>query len=173
MCQRKADPLMRSRRSQSGLENTGTPLIFRGCRASLESAIPAGDMKIVTPSATERNELFKGFARALFKGDMDALYSVVTPDLLWSFHDGVAVTKSLAGRAAIAGHLAEQKAHFSAQHFHDVAYHHSDDLTFMTFRVSETVRATGEQREQRGIERYTFRDGKLATKDVYRKPVAG
>ena len=173
MCQRKADPLMRSRRSQSGLENTGTPLIFRGCRASLESATPAGDMKIVTPSATERNELFKSFARALFKGDMDALYSVVTPDFLWSFHDGIAVTSSLAGRAAIAGHLAEQKAHFSAQHFHDVAYHHSDDLTFMTFRVSETVRATGEQREQRGIERYSFRDGKLATKDVYRKPVAG
>ena len=44
-------------------------------------------------------------------------------------------------------------------------------MTFMTFRVSETVRATGEQREQRGVESYTFRDGKLATKDVYRKPV--
>ena len=58
----------------------------------------------------------------------------------------------------------------STQHFDDVAYHHSDDMTFMTFRVSETVRASREQREQRGIERYTFRDGKLATKDVYRKP---
>jgi hypothetical protein len=41
----------------------------------------------------------------------------------------------------------------------------------MTFRVSETVRATGEEREQRGIERYTFEDGKIATKDVYRKPI--
>jgi hypothetical protein len=41
----------------------------------------------------------------------------------------------------------------------------------MTFRVSETVRATGEQREQRGIERYSFVDGRLATKDVYRKPL--
>ena len=29
-------------------------------------------------------------------------------------------------------------------------------MTFMTFRVSETLRATGEQREQRGIESYTF-----------------
>ena len=43
----------------------------------------------------------------------------------------------------------------------------------MTFRVSETLRASGEQGEQRGIESYSFRDGKLATKDVYRKPVAG
>jgi hypothetical protein len=33
------------------------------------------------------------------------------------------------------------------------------------------VRATGEAREQRGIEVYTFGDGKLATKDVYRKPI--
>jgi SnoaL-like domain len=97
---------------------------------------------------------------------MDALYRVVTPDFRWSFHNGLAVTKSLTGPAAIAEHLAEQKAHFCAQHFHDVTYHHSDDMTFMTFRVSETVRATG---EQRGIESYAFRDGKLATRDVYRK----
>ena len=41
----------------------------------------------------------------------------------------------------------------------------------MTFRVSETVRAAGDQREQCGIERYSFKDGRLATKDVYRKPV--
>jgi ketosteroid isomerase-like protein len=124
------------------------------------------------PSPTEQDELFKRFARALFKGDMDALYQVVTPDFLWSFHDGVAVTKSLQGPEAIAAHLDEQKALLSAQRFHDVAYHHACDTSFMTFRVSETVRATGEQREQLGIERYGFADGRLATKDVYRKPVA-
>ena len=102
---------------------------------------------------------------------MDALYRIVAPDFLWSFHDGLGATKSLAGPAAIGEHLAELKARFSAQRFHEVAYHHADDATFMTFRVSETVRANGEQREQRGIERYTFRGGKLATKDVYRKPI--
>lgn len=123
------------------------------------------------PSRAERDELFKGFARALFKGDMDALYSVVTSDFRWNFHDGLVVTKSLAGPAAIAAHLAEQKALFSAQRFHDVAYHHADEMTFMTFRVSETVRATGEHREQRGIESYRFADGRLASKDVYRKPI--
>jgi ketosteroid isomerase-like protein len=125
----------------------------------------------MAPSPAERDELFKNFARALFKGDMDALYLIVTPDFLWSFHDGLGVTKSLAGPAAIREHLAEQKALFSDQRFHDVVYHHAGELTFMTFRVSETLRASGEQREQRGIESYTFRDGKLATKDVYRKPM--
>jgi ketosteroid isomerase-like protein len=127
----------------------------------------------MAPSPAERDELFKGFARALFKADIEALYRVVTPDFLWRFHDGLAMTRSLADPASIEGHLAEQRARFSAQRFHDVAYHHSGDMSFMTFRVSETVRATGEQREQSGIESYTFRDGKLATKDVYRKPVAG
>jgi ketosteroid isomerase-like protein len=130
-------------------------------------------MAIMAPSPTGRDELFKGFARALFRGDMDALYEVVTPDFLWSFHDGLVVTKSLSGREAIQKHLTEQKALFSVQRFHDVVYHHAGDVSFMTFRVSETVRASGEQREQRGIECYSFRDGKLATKDVYRKPVAG
>ncbi|HEY0566859.1 MAG TPA: nuclear transport factor 2 family protein [Xanthobacteraceae bacterium] len=125
----------------------------------------------MAPSPAERDELFKGFARALFKGDIDALYRVVTPDFLWSFHDGGVVTKSLAGPAAIGAHLAEQKSLLSAQRFHEVVYHHAGDMTFMTFRVSETLRATGEQREQRGVESYTFADGKLATKDVYRKPI--
>jgi ketosteroid isomerase-like protein len=125
----------------------------------------------MAPSPDQRDELFKRFARALFRADMDALYQAVTPDFLWSFHDGLAVTTSLQGRDAIAAHLTEQKAHLSAQRFHDVAYHHAGDISFMTFRVSETVRANGEQREQRGIERYSFADGRLATKDVYRKPV--
>ena len=123
------------------------------------------------PSPIERDELFKRFARALFKGDMDALYQVVTPDFLWSFHDGLAVTKSLRGSDAIAAHLDAQKALLSAQRFHDVVYHHAGDISFMTFRVSETVSATGEQREQVGIERYHFANGKLASKDVYRKPL--
>jgi hypothetical protein len=123
------------------------------------------------PSIAERDELLKGFARALFSNDMDALYWIVAPDFLWSFHDGLAAAKVLAGPKAISEHLAEQKTRFSAQRFHEVIYHHPADASFMTFRVSETLKEGGGQREQRGIERYTFRDGMLATKDVYRKPV--
>ena len=141
-------------------------------RSSRACDVADVDLKI-DPSPARRDELLKGFARALFRNDVDALYRIVVPDFVWSFHDGLLTTKTLAGPAAIREHLAEQKARFSAQRFHEVAYHHAADATFMTFRVSETVRATGEQREQRGIESYTFRDGRLATKDVYRKPIAG
>ena len=98
-------------------------------------------------SYTARDELLKGFARALFSNDMDALYRVVTPDFLWSFHDGF-ITKSLGCPDAIREHLMEQKARFSEQRFHEVVYNHTPDATFMTFRVSETLRQTGERREQ-------------------------
>ena len=125
------------------------------------------------PSFEQRDELLKGFAKALFRRDLDALYSVVTPDFRWSFHDGLSVTKSLVGRAQILAHLDAQKELFSTQRFEDVVYHHCPDLSFMTCRIDETLRATGEKREQRGIELYRFKDGKLALKDVYRKPIAG
>jgi ketosteroid isomerase-like protein len=127
--------------------------------------------QITIPSPAERDELLKTFARALFTNDMDALYKVVAPDFLWSFHDGLAITKSLTGPATIREHLAEQKALYAAQRFHEVVYRHAADMTIMTFRVSETVRGTGEQREQRGVECYTFKGGVLATKNVYRKPI--
>ena len=126
----------------------------------------------MAPTSAERDALFEGFARALFRQDMDALYKVVSSNFVWRYHDGVGVERVLTGRDEILRHLEERKAFFSASRFHDVVYHHLPDISFMTFRVSETVRATGEQREQRGIEHYTFEDGKLATKDVYRKPVA-
>jgi ketosteroid isomerase-like protein len=127
----------------------------------------------MTPTFEQRDHLLKGFAKALFRRDLDALYEVVTPDFLWSFHDGLSVTKSLVGRAQILAHLEAQKESFSVQRFEDVAYHHCPDLSFMTCRIDETLRATGEKREQRGIELYRFRDGKLALKDVYRKSIGG
>ena len=126
----------------------------------------------MSPTPTERDALFSGFARALFKGDLDALYQVATPDFVWRYHDGLAEERVLASREAIRAHIDERKQFFTESRFHDVVYHHLPDLSFMTFRVSETVRSTGERREQRGIERYTFAAGRIATKDVYRKPIA-
>lgn len=122
-------------------------------------------------TTAERDVLFQDFARAFFKHDMDALYRVVSPDFVWRYHDGLSPEVVLTGRDAILKHLNENKALYATSRFHDVIYHHLPDVSFMTFRVSETVRSTGEQREQRGIERYTFECGKIATKDVYRKPI--
>jgi len=125
------------------------------------------------PTFEQRDDLLRGFSRALFRRDLDALYTVVTPDFVWHFHDGLAVTRSLVGRDAILAHLDAQKALFSTQRFEDVVYHHAADVTFMTCRIEEVLRATAERREQRGVEVYRFRDGRLAVKDVYRKAMAG
>jgi ketosteroid isomerase-like protein len=124
----------------------------------------------MTPTPQQRDQLFKDFARALFRGDLQALYQTVSPDFVWSYFDGVSISRHLASREAVAAHLAEQKVTFSAQRYTDVVYHHLPELSFMTFAVSETLRANGAERRQRGVERYTFKDGKIATKDVYRKP---
>ena len=127
----------------------------------------------MTPTAAERDALFQGFARALFRGDLDALYQVVAPDFVWRYHDGVSEERVLSSREAILNHIAERKDFFTESRFHEVVYHHLPDISFMTFRVSEIVRATGERREQRGVERYTFSAGRIATKDVFRTPIAG
>ena len=55
--------------------------------------------------------------------------------------------------------------------FEDVVYHHAPEATFMTYRVTGEVAATGEPFERVGVERYTFNDGRIAEKDVYSRPV--
>ena len=40
----------------------------------------------------------------------------------------------------------------------------------MTYRMTGTEVATGEAFAKVGVERYTFRDGKLTVKDVYSRP---
>jgi ketosteroid isomerase-like protein len=124
----------------------------------------------MVPSVAEREALFKAFSRAFFKADMSAMYETVTHDFIWASHDGRGGVVRLVGREAIAAHIQRSRERAEIR-FSDVAYHHAPEATFMTFRVTETDRATGAVAEQVGIERYTFRDGRIAIKDVYRKPV--
>jgi hypothetical protein len=92
--------------------------------------------QITIPSPAERDELSKTFARALFNNDMDARSKVAAaPDFLWSFHDGLAMTKSLAGPAAIREHPVEQKALYEAQSFHGVVYHHAADMLALQAKI--------------------------------------
>jgi ketosteroid isomerase-like protein len=124
----------------------------------------------MTPSPQERDELLGCFAKALFKRDLNALYTVVTEDFVWKFHDGLTVATSLSGRDAIGRHIASQRETFASQRFEDVTYVHTPEVTFMTCRVEEIERTTGKSRTQHGVELYTFKDRKIAMKDVYRKP---
>ncbi len=125
----------------------------------------------MTPSAEERDAIFKAFGRAYFKQDLDAMYEVVTEDFTWSVVEEGAV-RELDSREAIAAFFAERKGRNRDVRFSDVVYHHAPDATFMTYRITGVHVASDQPFERVGVERYTFRDGRLAVKDVYSRPVA-
>ena len=123
-----------------------------------------------SPSSADRDALFKTFGRAFFKRDLDLMYQAVTPDFVWASHGPDGTVVALRTRAEVAGHFADQSGKVEGVRFSDVIYHHAADATFMTFKMSHVDKATGRTIEEAGVERYTFRDGRIALKDVYRKP---
>lgn len=95
---------------------------------------------------------------------------VVSPDFLWNFHDGL-TTKSLVGPTLFASIWSSRRPGSRRSVSTRSSTMMLPTRLFMTFRVSEIMRETGERRVQLGVERCTFRDGKIAAKDVYRKPI--
>jgi hypothetical protein len=117
-----------------------------------------------------RDALFKTFGRAWFKRDAELLYEAVTPDFVWRSLDGDGNVRLITGKEAVAEALAGSGGGNVQRRFEDVVYHHAPDATFMTFRLIETDKTTGTTTEAAGLERYTFKEGRISIKDVYRKP---
>ncbi|MGE0768776.1 MAG: hypothetical protein AB7L90_20230 [Hyphomicrobiaceae bacterium] len=124
----------------------------------------------MAPSIEVRDALFKTFGRAWFKRDADLLYEAVTSDFAWRSMDGDGNVRLITGKGAVAEALGATGVGSVHRRFEDVVYHHAPEATFMTFRLIETDKTTGAVREEAGLERYTFKDGRIALKDVYRKP---
>ncbi len=124
----------------------------------------------MTPTAEERDALFKAFGRAFFKQDLDAMYQVVTEDFAYSILVGD-TPRQMTSRDQVAAFFEERRGLQKDVRFEDVVFHHAPDATFMTYRVTGTDIASGEPFERIGVERYTFRDGRIAEKDVYSRPV--
>ena len=127
-------------------------------------------MTLTGPALAEREELFRAFGRAFFKKDVDGLYQVVAPDFQWRGQDETGAPRLLDSPEAIRGQFARQRELFSEQRFRDVVYQHLPEVSFMTFRLTETRRSDGAVSDHQGVEVYTFKDGRIALKDVYRKP---
>ena len=66
----------------------------------------------MTPTATERDTIFKAFGRAFFKQDLDAMYQVVTPDFVWTVQGDM--PRQLASREQILAYFAERKQQYDA-----------------------------------------------------------
>lgn len=123
----------------------------------------------MSPTAEERDVLFKKFGRAFFKQDLDAMYEVVTEDFTYSILAGED-PREMKTREQVAAFFEERRGIQKNVRFEDVVFHHAPDATFMTYRVTGTNVASGEPFERVGVERYTFRDGRIAEKDVYSRP---
>jgi ketosteroid isomerase-like protein len=122
----------------------------------------------MTLNPDARDDLFKAFGRSFFKADLDALYdTVVTGDFVWTIQLAGDDVRILDTRQKIADFMAKRRATLDNVRFEDVVYHHAPDASFMTFRMTATDKATGAAVERFGVERYFFRDGRLAVKDVY------
>ena len=121
------------------------------------------------PSTDARDAIFKSFGRAFFKQDMDLMYQVVTDDFTWTVQEGDDV-RVLDSREKIAAFFDERRGKFENVRFEDVVFNHAPEATFMTYRMTGTEAATGAAFARVGVERYTFRGGKLTEKDVYSRP---
>ena len=124
----------------------------------------------MNPTSEERDALFKAFGRAFFKQDLDAMYQVVTEDFAYSILVDEA-PRRMTSREQVAAFFEERRGVRKDVRFEDVVFHHAPDATFMTYRLTGIDVASGEPFEYVGVERYTFRDGRIAEKDVFSRPV--
>ncbi|MCB1740396.1 MAG: nuclear transport factor 2 family protein [Gammaproteobacteria bacterium] len=127
---------------------------------------PASQVTSGIPDPAQRDEIFKRFGRAFFKQDMDAFYEVVHPDFVWTIQTGDTL-RVLDSRARIEAFFAERNRTQSKVRFEDVVFHHAPLATFMTYAVTGVDEVTGRPFRRVGVERYSFKDGLLAEKDVY------
>lgn len=128
---------------------------------------------MTTPSPAERDALLTAFSKALFARDVDAVYRIVTPDFVWRLPIGAdaPVAREIKSREQLAAYFDERERTYEGVRFHDVAYTHAPDATFMTFRVTARRKDGGASVDALGMERYLFRDGLIALKDAYWKRI--
>jgi ketosteroid isomerase-like protein len=99
------------------------------------------------------------------------MYQVVTTDFAYSIMVGDEL-RVMTTRDEVGAFFEERNGTRRDVRFEDVVFHHAPEATFMTYRITGTEVATGEPFEKIGVERYTFRDGRIAEKDVYSRPIA-
>jgi ketosteroid isomerase-like protein len=128
---------------------------------------------MTTPSPAERDALLTAFSKALFARNVAAIYRTVTPDFIWRLPIGpdVPVAREIRSAEQLAAYFDERDRIYDGMRFHDVVYHHAPDATFMTFRVTARRKDGGAGIDAHGMERYLFRDGRIALKDAYWKRI--
>ena len=114
-------------------------------------------------------EVLQAFADAWNRHDVDALMSFMTNDCVFEASAGPDVCGArYAGRDAVRAAFAEVWATFPDAHWGD-AQHLVQGTRGLSEWTFTGTRADGGRVEVHGCDVFTFRDGKIAVKDSYRK----
>ena len=114
-------------------------------------------------------ETLQRFADAWNRHDVDALMSFMTDDCVFDASAGANAcgTRSV-GREAVRAAFAEVWAVFPDAHWGGARHFVQGDRGVSEWAFNGT-RADGSRVEVHGCDLFTFRDGRIATKDSYRK----
>jgi steroid delta-isomerase-like uncharacterized protein len=124
-------------------------------------------MPDVIPGVT--TEILQAFADAWNRHDVDALMSFMTDDCVFEGSAGPEVFGTrYTGREAVRSGFAEVWATFPDAHWGGAQHFVQGDRGVSEWTFTGT-RADGTRVEVRGCDVFTFRDGKIALKDSYRK----
>ena len=127
------------------------------------------------PSTEVTTEFLQRFADAWNRHDVDALMSFMTDDCVFQTSAGPdACGTRHAGRDSVRSGFAEVWATFPDAHWGNARHLVLGDRGFSQWTFTGT-RPDGTRVEVHGCDLFTFRDGKIAVKDSYRKnrpPVA-
>jgi steroid delta-isomerase-like uncharacterized protein len=114
-------------------------------------------------------EVLDAFAKAWNRHDVDALMTFMTEDCVFEASAGPAVCGTrYVGREAVGAGFAEVWAIFPDAQWGNARHFISDDRGVSEWTFTGT-RADGSRVEVHGCDVFTFRDGKIALKDSYRK----
>lgn len=124
-------------------------------------------------SPTDREALLADFLKAFARRDLDAMYRTVTPDFVWSLPVGPDAPEGrvLKSRESIAAYFEERSRIYASVKFHQLAWQHAPDASFMTFLLTAEYKDGRPPLDALGLERYTFRDNLIAMKDAYWKRI--
>ncbi|CAG1016486.1 taurine dehydrogenase small subunit [Burkholderiaceae bacterium] len=121
-------------------------------------------------------EALQAFADAWNRHDIDALMSFMSDDCLFEASGGPEICGTrYAGREAVRAGFAEVWATFPDAHWADARHFVHGDRGVSEWTFTGT-RADGTRVEVHGCDLFSFRDGKIALKNSYRKnrpPLAG
>jgi steroid delta-isomerase-like uncharacterized protein len=124
-------------------------------------------MRTVIPEVTVA--VLQAYADAWNRHDVDALMSFMTPDCVFEASAGPDVCGTrYTGAEAVRAGFAEVRKTFPDAHWGD-ARHFVQGARGVSEWTFTGTRADGARVEVHGCDLFTFRDGKIALKDSYRK----